>query len=336
MTSNVGCPTNSIMPDLKPFEKNSAEHLRLVLETGNIGIWELDLQSGQAWRNRKHDEIFGYSEPLDEWTYEGFLKHIAEADRERVDQLQKAAIEKKHEWIFDCRITRGDGQERWISAAGRPLLDADGEVAKLIGHVIDITETKEKEERLALLTGELNHRVRNMLAMIKSMVRLTAAKAEDIPSFAEALEGRVGALARSQDLFVEDHSGTMTPSTILEKELSAFPELNERTKIKVSSETELLGAIGQGLALVFHELLTNAIKYGSLSNDAGWVDVQIGQDGNRVLIRWKERDGPVLEPQATSGFGTKLILGAIGSHGRVVQNFPPDGAECLIELSVAS
>lgn len=334
VTRKPGTTTSMPMPDLRAFDSRSAEHLRLVIETSKIGIWELDLATGHAVRNLTHDMIFGYTEPLPEWTYDTFLEHIDEADRARVDKLQKAAIENGTEWGFECRIKTADGRNRWISAAGRPL-DKDGENAgKLIGHVIDITDTKRNEARLQLITEELNHRVRNILSMIKSMIKLSARHASDIPSFSRSLEGRVGALARSHSLLVGDEVAAMKPSVILETELSAFEELEDRVRINVSDEPQLSASGSQGLALVFHELITNAIKYGALSNDAGHVEVRIDRNEQSVTIVWTERNGPPVKPSKDKGFGSVLIERAIASHGSVELDFPSDGLVCRIELEV--
>lgn len=192
------------MTDLKPFEELRADHLRLILNTAHIGIWELDLESGLAARNRHHDRIFGYGEGLAEWTYDKFIEHIVPEQREAIDRLQKDAIASGAEWAFNCAIIAADGERKWISAAGRPLAGPNGNPEKLIGHVIDISETKEREARLGLITEELNHRVRNMLSVIKSIVRLSSRKAETVNEFATALEGRVASLARSHSLMVAD------------------------------------------------------------------------------------------------------------------------------------
>ncbi|MXO84627.1 PAS domain S-box protein [Altererythrobacter aurantiacus] len=319
------------MPDLQPFENRSADHLRLVIEMGNIGIWELDLRSGRAVRNRRHDEIFGYSEPLDDWTYDQFLGHVVEEDRARVDRLQQTAIAEKREWAFTCEIRTDNGRRRWINAAGRPLTDDDGNVVKLIGQVSDITETKQNEARLQLITEELNHRVRNMLAVIKSVVRLSAPRARDIATFSQALEGRVGALARGHQLLVGNPDRTMTPSDILDTELEAFPGTKDRVRIETDGEAALQGQHSQGLGLVFHELITNAMKYGALSNDNGHVAVKIDTDEERVRILWKEHGGPPVRSDDT-GFGSRLISSAIASHGSAELSFPEDGVECRIEL----
>ncbi|GAB5352595.1 sensor histidine kinase [Qipengyuania sp. 483] len=322
------------MPDVLPFEKLSADHLRLILEAGQIGIWELDIASGVAVRNRRHDAIFGYDQPLDEWTFDMFIDHVASDQRSEVEAKQRAAIASQSIWSFDCAIRDAHGDKRWISAAGQPLVTDGGKVEKIIGHVIDITETKQREARLRLLTDELNHRVRNMLSVIKSIVRLSSRKADDLPTFANALEGRVSALARSHQLLVGDGSASLTPSAILDAEVAALPNLDQRVEITVKDEVPLTGAIGQGLALIFHELTTNALKYGSLSNEEGRIRVDICREGEMLLIEWREFDGPPVKACEANGFGSTLIADAIGSAGQIDLRFPTTGVECDICLKL--
>ncbi|MBS7668129.1 sensor histidine kinase [Croceicoccus gelatinilyticus] len=318
------------MPDIQPFDELSAEHLRLVIETGHVGIWELDLKTGKAIRNRAHDLIFGYTEPLAEWTYDGFLHHVVDGDRTRVDELQQAAIAGKREWKFECQIKTVTGERRWISAAGRPLLDAKGGITKLIGQVIDITDTKRNEARLQLITNELNHRVRNMLAMIKAMISLSASKASSTETFAKSLEGRVSALARSHQLLATGDFAAMSASSILRNELAAFSGLQERVVIWPTADPILKNAVGQGLTLIFHELLMNAMRHGALSNETGTVKVQIAGISNGTEIIWTERGGPTVGRQSGSGFGSTLITQAIASYGTVEMDFAQNGIECRI------
>lgn len=321
------------MSDLRPFELRSAEHLRLVLETSHIGIWELDLKSGLAVRNRTHDKIFGYDGSLEEWSYDQFLSHVAEKDRLRVDSLQKAAIREKREWSFDCQITTNDGQKRWIRASGRPLLDDAGHVTTLIGHVLDITETKNKEAMLQLITEELKHRVRNTLGIINSMIMLTATTTNSTSEFAETLKGRVGALARTQDLIMGTASSAMIPSAILEAEFAAFQTCEGQIRISVDSEAPLPAMASKGLALVTHELLTNAIKYGALSVPDGRIDVAIDLQDGATVITWTERGGPAPQGERRQGFGSMLIADALAGEGTVEQVFAPEGLMCRITIT---
>lgn len=322
------------MPDLKSFEELSADHLRLILETGSIGIWELDLASGQAVRNVRHDMIFGYSERLPVWTYEMFIEHVEPTDRDRVDQLQKRAIAEGRDWNFECAIRTAGGEKRWISAAGRPLKDADGAATKLIGHVIDITSTKERESRLSLLTQELNHRVRNMLAVIKAIIRLASRRANDVPTFAASLEGRVEAIARAHELLINHQGGNLLASHILEQELAAFADAKPRVHIDASGEAELPSPVGQGLALILHELTTNALKYGALSNADGSIAVTIEQNAELLRMEWRETGGPAVEEQPEAGFGSRLIGDALGPIGKVDLRFPESGVECDININL--
>ena len=320
------------MTDIKPFEELSADHLRLILNTGHIGIWELDIASGFASRNRYHDQIFGYSDPLKEWTFEQFISHVVTDDRQRVADLQQAAIAAGEEWAFQCAIITATGDKRWISAAGRPLLNNDGTTHKLIGYVIDISETKEREARLSLLTEELNHRVRNMLSVIKSIVRLSSRKAETIGGFAKALEGRVASLARSHSLLVDDSSALLKPSEILELELAVIPNLENRVDVTADEDRFISAAAGQGLALVFHELITNALKYGALSNETGRVIVSILDRDGALEVHWRETGGPPVIPPEESGFGTTLIAEAMGPRASIDLRFPDTGVECDIVI----
>lgn len=321
------------MTDLQPFENRSADHLRLVLDATQIGIWELDLNSGLAVRNETHDRIFGYEEPLVQWSYERFLEHVVPSDRARVDRLQKTAIEENREWAFECQVKTASGEFRWIKAAGRPLRDADGNVARLIGHVIDVTEVKQNEARLRLLTEELNHRVRNMLSMVRSMVKMTARTTSDMPAFIEALEGRVRALTRSHELVMGEFSASRMPSEILRAELTAFRGLEDQIHISLKDEKALSASAAQGLTLVFHELLTNAIKHGALAVEDGRVEVGIASRENTTRIRWLERGGPPLPKHRGTGFGSRLISSALAADGTTEQIFRAEGLECLITLN---
>ncbi|MDR7101763.1 HWE histidine kinase domain-containing protein [Croceicoccus sp. BE223] len=324
------------MPDLQPFEKQSAEHLRLALESGHIGVWELDVSTGLAVKNEAHDKIFGFYNQSPEWSYDRFLEHVAEGERSRVDALQKAAIAGRQAWSFECQIRTAAGENRWIKASGRPIFAADGTMTSLIGQVVDITESKQNEARLRLITEELNHRVRNMLAMITSMIRLTARGAEDVTGFAQALEGRVGALSRTQNLLVGDAAGATMPSAILEMELAALVGTRRQVEVLVEEEARLGASAGQGLALVFHELLTNAIKYGALSTNQGTVAIRFGCRDGQVEIDWQERGGPPLAQPRGSGFGSMLISGALAPDGTVEQVFAPEGLQCCIRLRAAA
>ena len=322
------------MPDLGFLAESSIDHLRLMLNVGRMGAWELDIATGKAWRNRRHDEIFGYLDGLPEWTYDIFLSHIDPEHRERVDALQQHAIQHGEEWVFECPIQRADGQRRWISAAGAPLKDDSGQVTKLIGHVIDITETKHNEDRLSLLNGELDHRVRNLFAMIKAMITLAARDGGDVASFSESLAGRVAALARAHDLIALDLDEKIAPEDIVRREIDAYPEFRDRIDFDVQSQVQLPASKAQRFAMIVHELMTNAIKYGAFANDTGRVRFSLADgEGGQVVARWTESGGPPCAPEPRQGFGSRLIANALGPDGQVELGFEPEGRVCVIRMN---
>ncbi len=129
----------------------SEERLQFALETALTGAWELDLVDHTAVRSLEYDRIFGYRDPLPQLTLEMFFEHVVPGDRQMVKDAFQQAIETQSDWNFECRITRADGQLRWIWAAGRHRKDHSGALRRMAGIVQDITERKQSEERIAEL-----------------------------------------------------------------------------------------------------------------------------------------------------------------------------------------
>ncbi len=128
--------------------RGSEKRLRFALETSHTGAWDLDLVNHTAHRSLEHDRIFGYEQLLPQWTYEMFLDHVLPEDRAMVDSKFSKATTTCNDWNFECRIRRVDGEVRWIWAAGRHRLDANGSTHRMGGIVQDITEHKEAEKAL--------------------------------------------------------------------------------------------------------------------------------------------------------------------------------------------
>ena len=312
---------------------DSSEHLDLILATSEIGIWELDVASGLALRNLRHDQIFGYDQQLHAWSAEIFLAHVFEEDRGRVRGLLEQSLKNGSPWSFETRIRRTDGIDRWISANGKPKFDDEGNVTKLIGHVIDITETKQNEDRLKLLSKELNHRVGNTFAIMNSMIRHAARKSSSANELAEALMDRLGALARANRILVANEAERSSLREILDMELAAFS--NWQSRISVSGDTRVWfsGEASEALAMIFHELLTNAVKHGALSVPSGQVTVTVEPTSQpQVLIRWTESGGPVVSADRPSGIGSSILRNALRDEGNVDIDYSADGVACAITV----
>ncbi len=134
----------------------SETRLRLALQAGQMGEWELDVATDTSIRALRHDQIFGYEVPIQEWGFETFIGHVLPQDREQVESAFRKAAEQGSGWHFQCRIRRAnDGQVRWIEAHSEPQVGQDGRVARVFGLVRDITEHREGHERLRQVLDEL-------------------------------------------------------------------------------------------------------------------------------------------------------------------------------------
>ncbi|MAM38067.1 MAG: hypothetical protein CL949_06090 [Erythrobacter sp.] len=313
------------------------EHLDMAVAAGHIGIWELDTVTGKAWRNLTHDRIFGYETLRDSWTFDDFLDHIVEEDRDEVEATYSAALADGVDWAFQCRIKRADGLVRWIDAHGRHLPGDDGKNDRLIGHVIDITETKRAEEHLRLVTAELNHRLKNIIASISGLVSLAARQEGDRKEISETLTARLAAIGRSHDLAYRERNTAVAVEHILQTELDAAPKLASQFRFEIDPKLYVTASLAERLTLVLHELMTNAIKYGALSTSEGRVSLKThsNEDGD-IVLRWAESNGPEVSQPSGDGFGSKLIRSSLSADAKVQQSFPPEGAICTITFPAST
>lgn len=206
----------------------------------------------------------------------------------------------------------------------------------------DVSERKELEERRESIARELDHRIVNLLSVVGSLVRLSARDAKSIGDFEESLLERLSALARTQrTLQMGSQQGTSLRK-VISAELEQYRSSKTANVIIAGPSVSLGSRTAQTLALVFHELATNASKHGALRCFAGHVSVTsafVEKDHERFLgIEWRETGGPAADPPRRPGFGTGFIRALIEKTFRtdVVMNYLPEGLVCRIMLPVAS
>lgn len=185
----------------------------------------------------------------------------------------------------------------------------------------------------SLLIDELNHRVRNILALIRSLSHQSQNENSSVETYVNALEARISALAAAHDLGAEKTELSATLKQIIEQEAAPYNQDKERVRIG-GGNTGIRSDLAPIFALVVHELMTNAAKYGALSEDAGTIQVEIIKTGDGVTLHWQERGGPtVIEPEAR-GFGTRLIAASVPNElgGAVEFKYPPSGLVVNVSL----
>lgn len=199
----------------------------------------------------------------------------------------------------------------------------------------DVTERKQAEERQTLLMAELDHRVRNILAAVQSMVLLTARSATTKEQYAEVLRGRVAAMARAHGLLTQCGWRGARLDQIVRDELAPYAGQRGGLEIAGPGDCMLKPKDALNFALVLHELATNAAKYGALSVPEGKVAVSWKlEEHGPLTLEWQERGGPRVQAPDRRGFGSVLIESALGGDGATAVDltFPPEGVRCTITL----
>src|SRR5262249_17186304 len=187
--------------------------------------------------------------------------------------------------------------------------DATDHIVRISGVTVDITDRKDAEERQALLAREVDHRARNALALVQSIVRLT--KADTIKSYIAAVDGRIGALSRAHTLLAQSRWQGAGLARLVDEEVAPY-RTGDAEKINASGpDVSLEPRTAQTLALALHELSTNAAKYGALSVMSGRVDLTWELQPEMLVLHWTESGGPTTQPPTTPGFGIRVISASI-------------------------
>jgi PAS domain S-box-containing protein len=226
---------------------------------------------------------------------------------------------------------RPDGSRICFMPYPTPLRDESGRLIGAVNMLVDITTRKQAEERMMLLTYEVDHRSNNLLAVIQAMLRLT--KAETAEEFQAAFQGRLSALANVQRLFSVSRWTGASLKTIVEDELRPYASKDgERVRI-AGDDVRLPASLAQAIAVAMHELATNAAKYGSLSAPSGRIDISWQtDDADNLVLHWSESGGPRIKEPTRSGFGVGAIDGVIRTlSGKITRQWKPEGLVC--ELS---
>jgi PAS domain S-box-containing protein len=313
--------------------------MRAIVNTAQNGIITIDDKGTIENLNPAAARMFGYR-PQDvvgrnvtllmpecyHLQHDTGLKNYLKTGQSKVIGIERELTGlRKNGSTFPMEVTVSE-----ITVAGRRMF---------VGVLHNITNRMRSAERQATLIAELDHRVKNVLARVAMLAATTRKGSTSIEKYVSSLQGRVQSMAVAHSLLSQSRWENVGLGTLVEKQLAPYAtDSNVMTK----GEDITLGAAEvQAVAMVLHELVTNAAKYGSLSVPDGRVRItwdRVNLDaGAKLLFEWRELGGPPVQPEISSGYGTSLIRNLIPHElgGRVDLIYTPDGASCDIEIPLA-
>ena len=312
--------------------------LQEALTAGGVVAFEWNARTNASQRSDNAAQILGF-DPKQTFSATEFLEHVHPDDLARFKALIHSVSPAKPSYKITFRFGCLDGRELWLEESSRAEFDAGERCVRLKGLTLDITERKQAEERQGLLIGELDHRVKNLLARVAVISTYTRQGSNSIDQFVEVLDKRIQSMANAHSLLSQSRWSGVNLADLVHNQLAPYAT-SANTTIS-GLDVTLAPAATQAVAMALHELVTNAVKYGALSNPNGHVlvnwDRQHGEDtAARVRIEWRETGGPPVASPSKLGYGTSLIRELIPHElgGMVDLTFAPNGVCCKIEVPI--
>lgn len=317
--------------------RKSEERLRLIVENADdYAIFTTDTDGVIVDWRQGAEAVFGYSRAEITGKHCDIL--FVPEDRVRGQPEKERAIAVENGKAGDIRWhLRKDGRRVFIDGVSTSLRDPDDRLVGFLKIGQDVTERHTSDERQRLLLAELQHRVRNILAMIRSVVRRTAGSAESVETYRQHLEGRINAMSRTQALLTRHVGAGVDLQNLILDELSSQAAPVDRCTV-AGPDVSLSPKAAEVLSLAVHELATNSTKYGALSNDRGRIDVRWALLEGDLLPRlsfiWSESGVVLNSGPARSGFGTELLTQRVPYelNGVGTMEFAREGLVATIEF----
>lgn len=310
--------------------RQTVEHLpQLVWRSRDGGDWTWSSKQWETFTGQSRTESLGF----------GWLEAIHPEDRPRIQEAWAEAsrigtMEAEH------RLRDASGQYRWFQTRARALLDDRGAPLEWFGTSTDIDDLRRLREHHRVLLAELQHRVRNTLAIVRSLARRTADTTDTVADFASHFEGRLNAFARVQTAATRNPIGSLDLEYLVAEELAAGTAREEARVVLEGPPVKLRLKAAQSLSLAIHELATNAVKFGAFAIPSGrlavrWQVEDRADEPPLLTIVWRETGVPIdADAPRRQGFGSELLQRSLPYElqARVALAFEPDGVQCTIAL----
>ncbi len=317
----------------------SETRLQEALVAGHVVAFTWDPRAGLSQRSENAPQILGLESRVgaDRQGNE-FLARVHPDDRSSFAAQIKGLRPENSSYSASFRFIRPDGQEVWLEETGKAEFDASGRFLHLRGLTRDITGHKQAEERQRLLVRELDHRVKNVLASVAAVAQRARESSGSIDDFLKAFDGRIQSMANAHAMLSRSNWEGVRLADLVRNELA--PYVGETSASVEGPDVLLTAEATQAMAIVLHELVTNASKYGALATRHGRISVRWDwqQDGpmpRRLLLEWiEETRGPAVAAPSQVGYGVRAIRSLIPYElgGTVELVFDASGVRCRMEL----
>ena len=311
--------------------------LAAIVESSQDAIIGHSLDGIIASWNAGAEAIFGYA--ADEAIGKSLSILLPDNHRHDVSRLLDALKRGERVEHFEIDQITKTGKQIDVSLTVSPVKDTDGKMIAASTIAREFTERKLAENHKNLLIAELDHRVKNTLAIITSLIAQTVRTTESPETFAAVIGGRIQALSRVHHLLTQTKWDQAELREVVDAELAPYrAEKKDNVAVNGSEHILLTPKATLALALALHELATNAAKYGALSAPKGRVEVTwsvlSAAEGLRLVIEWIESGGPQVEPPVRRGFGSHLIERAVSYElqASVQRDFAESGVRCRIDF----
>jgi two-component system CheB/CheR fusion protein len=265
----------------------------------------------------------------------GWLSVLHPDDAQEYRRLLARSTQTGSPFELEFRLRSASGAYQWFLGKAEAIRSSTGEVAQWFGSCVNIHARKMAETRQNLLLTELQHRVKNILAVVRSLAHRTAENAEDVQDFIAHFDGRLSAMGRAQNILARKVEDGIDLTELVHEELVGHAAHFD-DQVEVSGpEIKLRAKPAQTLGLAIHELTTNAVKYGALSTPSGHITISWRVDDMRLTLEWLESGVPAIDQEpARNGFGRELLERGLpyDLRANTALEFRQGGVRCVIEL----
>jgi len=324
--------------------KAAVDRLNAAQRVAHVGSWDHDLPSDMEFWSEELYRIFGYEPGTVRTTHDFFLSRVHPDDRQAVIDGVRVAVERGDDYSYEFRIVLPDGRVRDCISRGRVERDELGTAVRMYGTCQDLTDRKQAESALRRsekhyrraaeanrrLLAEVNHRVRNNLTGLLSLLRITREETRSVEEFSDLMRQRITAMAKAHNLLAGTQWHALDLHTLIRAIAAGYCHTDHHEqRVRLDGPTTWISPRQVvPLALALNELFINAAKHGCYATPDGRLEVAWRHDERQITVDWRETGGPPIVGPVKPSLGTELINGFIcfELNGRIEMTYPADGA----------